>query len=193
MKETTNYKFKKPELTDSPPDITVMNPNWDAIDTELKERDTRVGPLGSLITRIKTSIVNALNGLQQDFDEHKADFVSQTRNVTRDMSLTGIQTISSLLGKPKAIHILANVGNAKKMCVGFWSSSGLHVSIYSDSSNGNYLNSNAIMIADNVSNRTQGVIKNVTNNSFDIDWTHYGTGATGTANMMFLVTYHGGA
>lgn len=25
MLTTTNYKFKKPELTDSPPDITVMN------------------------------------------------------------------------------------------------------------------------------------------------------------------------
>lgn len=32
---TKNYKFKKPELTDSPPDITVMNPNWDDIDDKL--------------------------------------------------------------------------------------------------------------------------------------------------------------
>lgn len=34
--ETTNYKLKKIELTDSPPDITVINPNWDTIDKELK-------------------------------------------------------------------------------------------------------------------------------------------------------------
>ena len=35
MLATKNYKFKKPELTDSPPDITVMNPNWDDIDDKL--------------------------------------------------------------------------------------------------------------------------------------------------------------
>lgn len=36
---TTIYKFIKPELTDGPPDITVMNPNWDALDAELKRQD----------------------------------------------------------------------------------------------------------------------------------------------------------
>lgn len=45
--------------------------------TDLNEVSTRVGPLSSLITRIKTSIVNALNGLQTDFNEHQADMVSQ--------------------------------------------------------------------------------------------------------------------
>ncbi|WP_419962117.1 hypothetical protein [Psychrobacillus sp. BM2] len=37
MQQTTNYALKKIELNDSPPDITVINPNWDTIDTELKE------------------------------------------------------------------------------------------------------------------------------------------------------------
>ena len=36
MQETTNYKLKKIELPDSPPDITTINPNWDTIDTKLK-------------------------------------------------------------------------------------------------------------------------------------------------------------
>ena len=31
-KNTTNYGFVKPELTDAPPDITVMNQNWDKIE-----------------------------------------------------------------------------------------------------------------------------------------------------------------
>lgn len=34
---TTNYQFHKPELTD-PADITKLNPNWDNIDSELKNR-----------------------------------------------------------------------------------------------------------------------------------------------------------
>lgn len=41
MQSTTNFKLKKIELTDSPPDITVINPNWDAIDTNLKEALTK--------------------------------------------------------------------------------------------------------------------------------------------------------
>jgi len=38
LKETTNYNLKKIELTDSPPDITVLNNNWDTIDEELKSQ-----------------------------------------------------------------------------------------------------------------------------------------------------------
>lgn len=33
---TKNYKLLKPELTDAPPDITAMNPNWDTVDELLK-------------------------------------------------------------------------------------------------------------------------------------------------------------
>lgn len=43
MLTTTNYQFKKIELKDSPPDITVINPNWDAIDTELKKVNEQLG------------------------------------------------------------------------------------------------------------------------------------------------------
>lgn len=35
MLTTENYKFKKPELTDSPPDITIFNDNFDTIDEKL--------------------------------------------------------------------------------------------------------------------------------------------------------------
>jgi len=47
MKLTTNYNLVKPELTDSPPDITAMNPNWDAIDTELKSHDDKLKNLSA--------------------------------------------------------------------------------------------------------------------------------------------------
>jgi len=42
MQETTNYDLKKIELTDSPPDITVINPNWATVDTELKAAEDHV-------------------------------------------------------------------------------------------------------------------------------------------------------
>lgn len=37
MQQTTNYKLNKIELSDSPADITVLNGNWDTIDTNLKK------------------------------------------------------------------------------------------------------------------------------------------------------------
>ena len=36
MKTTPNLKLKKIQLTDSPPDITVLNTNWDKLDTEVQ-------------------------------------------------------------------------------------------------------------------------------------------------------------
>lgn len=33
--KTTNYNLHKIDLTDAPPDITVLNQNWDTIDREL--------------------------------------------------------------------------------------------------------------------------------------------------------------
>ena len=47
MKQTTNYQLNKIELTDKPADITVINPNWDKIDTELKNHETLKAPLAS--------------------------------------------------------------------------------------------------------------------------------------------------
>lgn len=42
MLETTNLKLKKQELTD-PADITQINPNWDAIDSELVKKFDKAG------------------------------------------------------------------------------------------------------------------------------------------------------
>lgn len=41
---TTNYGFIKPALAD-PADITVTNPNWDAIDSKLKSIDEKTDRL----------------------------------------------------------------------------------------------------------------------------------------------------
>ncbi|MEG2149095.1 MAG: hypothetical protein RRY24_06700, partial [Clostridiales bacterium] len=36
MLHTTNYNLNKIELVDAPPDITVLNKNWDTLDAKLK-------------------------------------------------------------------------------------------------------------------------------------------------------------
>lgn len=43
--KTTNFNLHKIDLTDAPPDITVLNQNWDAIDSEL----LKIGGLTNLI------------------------------------------------------------------------------------------------------------------------------------------------
>lgn len=47
---TTNYNLVKPALTDAPPDITVMNPNWDTIDAQLKSLTDKVNAPQTTIT-----------------------------------------------------------------------------------------------------------------------------------------------
>lgn len=106
MKETLNYKLKKPEGTDIV-NVEDLNFNADIIDTQLKERDTRVGPLTSLATRIKTSIVNALNGLQADFNEHKAEMATQ--------DTAGHIKLSDVPTPTKSAIGLGNVDNIKQM------------------------------------------------------------------------------
>lgn len=46
---TSNFNFVKPALTDAPPDITVMNQNWDKIDEKLHEVIGREGSSKSIV------------------------------------------------------------------------------------------------------------------------------------------------
>ncbi len=72
MLTTTNYKFKKPELTDSPPDITVMNGNWDIIDTNLKKLNDDKAP--------KDVATTSKEGLMSRTDKSKLDGIAQGAN-----------------------------------------------------------------------------------------------------------------
>lgn len=55
---TTNYGFIKPALTDAPPDITAMNPNWDTIDLKLKSVEDAQSTAGTNLTTHTGSINN---------------------------------------------------------------------------------------------------------------------------------------
>ena len=57
MKETTNYKFKKRELTDVA-DITATEGNWDTADTKLKAiEEAHAAHLAETVTHGQESIV----------------------------------------------------------------------------------------------------------------------------------------
>lgn len=54
---TTNYNLTKPALTDSPPDITALNDNWDTLDTQLKNVSDKADTNESNITSITNNYV----------------------------------------------------------------------------------------------------------------------------------------
>lgn len=65
MIQTTNYKLNKIELVDSPADITVLNVNWDKIDTELNNLsnnkfDKSGGTISGAVTVNGTLTTNSL-------------------------------------------------------------------------------------------------------------------------------------
>lgn len=51
--------------------------DYNALVENVKKVDTRVGPLASLLTTIKTSIVDAINSLKGEVNEHKAESASK--------------------------------------------------------------------------------------------------------------------
>lgn len=69
MKETTNYKFKKRELTDVA-DITTAEDNWDTADTKLKEIETaHAAHLAETALKHITESDNNANGYYTKFDD----------------------------------------------------------------------------------------------------------------------------
>lgn len=58
--KTTNYNLHKIDLTDAPPDITAINPNWDTVDTKLKELETKT-------TSNEEALENIVENLGDDF------------------------------------------------------------------------------------------------------------------------------
>ena len=55
---TNNYDLYKIELRDAPPDITVINGNWDTIDAEMHDMRTDIDDLRNDIEDIRNDIDN---------------------------------------------------------------------------------------------------------------------------------------
>lgn len=86
--KTTNYNLHKIDLTDAPPDITVLNGNWDKIDTELKGRATLVS--GKVPVEQLPSDAYAPNGLtKQAFEVYTNDDLINALNQALGMLEVG--------------------------------------------------------------------------------------------------------
>lgn len=59
---TNIFKFKKRELTDSPPDITATNDNWDTVETQLLNRVTKSQIKNNLTETAAGNVLDATQG-----------------------------------------------------------------------------------------------------------------------------------
>ena len=61
---TTNYNLTKIDLNDAPPDITVLNQNWDAIDEELGNINEELGNIGETVEQALDNLTPEKIGAQ---------------------------------------------------------------------------------------------------------------------------------
>lgn len=129
MQQTTNYALKKIELADSPPDITVINPNWDSIDVELKrlsnaiegsvtEQDliaieNKIGALPDLTTNAKANLVVAINELRQSITTHSAEDASTLKKGHVQLSDATNSTSTILAATANAVKKVWDMAAAK--------------------------------------------------------------------------------
>ena len=108
MQKTTNYQLNKIELTDSPADITVINGNWDTIDSELKTHSDDIDALenskfdkagGTLSgkTTISAGGLDVTGGTKTD-----------TLNVTGNSTLGEAVTVNGKLNVNGGLDIVGN-------------------------------------------------------------------------------------
>lgn len=174
---TTIYKFIKPQLTDSPPDITVMNPNWDIIDAELNSHKEQI------------------NTLNFEVDAHLSSAKLKLISISRDLSLVGDQAIAGVGFKPSAIIALGVVsGQAGKFSIGLSDktlNNNFSVFDYSSSVANAFASNNSLVeIQNTFQNGTKAVVKSFDADGLTLTWGKYGTGATGNVGIYLLCISH---
>jgi hypothetical protein len=127
--------------------------------------------------------------VQTGLSEHKAETVSQVAEISRDISIAGVQTIA-LPFKAKSIIILASVWGTKMTSNGMWSQNFLARSTTCEATTGVFKGKAwAIHLGTDASNYAKATIQNVTATGFELLWEIVGT-VTGTANIYFQANTH---
>lgn len=129
MQETSNKKLEKIELTDAPPDITAINPNWDTIDTELQKGTNHQADNSIHVT---TSDKSNWNSKAAGSHSHSANSLTGTLNVsgggtgrgshTSGYFLRGNGSGAVTLSSPSTV--LSDIGAAKAPKVIYSNTSG---------------------------------------------------------------------
>lgn len=142
----------------------------------------------TLLNQIRDAINAHLadfNHLKQSHETHLAETAPHLIVVTRDISLTGIQSISTPI-KPKKLTIYSITDGSKRWGVGFWANN-VQRGVYQAASDGFMRAESAcVIIAESITNINRGTIQNVTDQGFEINWVRTGS-LTGTVAMYILI------
>jgi hypothetical protein len=158
------------------------------LNSAVNEMNLVEGASGSYYIGHSTSV-----SLGSSYTSHLSETISLTRELTRDLSVIGVQSVTGLPFTPKTIQIIAGVPAAPgKYCNGFVDQSGTQNVMASTSNSvpdavGFY--PYAIYLIQSTGNATHGTVS-ITSGGFDITWGHLGSGATDSAVVKCLIVGH---
>lgn len=163
-----------------------------------------IGTLSNLLTTAKDNVVAAINevynmvtnlmsyvsDLDDDLASHLAESVYHIQTITRNVTLTGVQTIEVPF-KPKLIYAYGYLGGTILNSFGAWAENNLQYAIGKQSNNNQYTNSGRLVLFnDGSSNLYRGLVQEVEDDSFEIDWALNGS-LSGTAVIVIICCTHG--
>lgn len=136
------------------------------------------------------SVTASLDAIDTAIGVHLAENVSQVIYTTRDISIVGLQRITTPK-LVKSITAIYQINNTKKFGILLWGENNGVANIYQREDTLNFSNSDKITIFDTASRYAQAAVRNVDNTGFNLEWSKLGE-PTGTCGIYMLVSYHGG-
>jgi len=141
-------------------------------------------------------VAGLLTEIQQQITSHSTEITSQLITVVRDMTLTGIQTITGLTSIPKSVSIRIGINNSTDLLfsTGSWHSNGNVQSctgIYKNTTGYCTSTSSTAIgyVATSVSDFQTATFGNLLNGQFDLTWAKTGL-PTGTVTLFIECFYH---
>lgn len=137
------------------------------------------------------SLNDRLGTNENNLTSHLAEITQQVINVTRDISILGVQTISTIPNrKVRKISIKGIIPGTKMISFGTWTETGIQHTIYAANEDAYLFFPNTSVVIQSGADYTIGVIFDVLNNQFSISWEAPTGNLSGICTMTIEITYH---
>ena len=122
---------------------------------------------------------------------HLAESVARTIRSSRNKSLTGVQKID-LPFKAKSLIVTSTSNGTLEYSIGFWAENDLQHCLYMHGGVQYRVRNDSIIYLNDGTNASAGVIQNVDETGFEINWSITAGNPTGTAQVYILASTHEG-
>lgn len=144
---------------------------------------------------IGTDLPANFQKIDDEFTAHLADNMTKVGYFTRDLSISGVQTVNTGFHPDAIICIGCVGGQVGKMSIGIANreNSGQGITDYYNTTPNSYatIGSNVLSISDASGNSTR-CKATMLSTGFSLEWEKAGTGATGTLTVFYLAIRHKG-